>query len=122
MNITKINVPAGVRYLTDWAKMKNGYHLSDYKFPHIVDKQITGCGFTEYCIREKGICEVICSPRRILLENKAEQHKDKPNVIYFKNDVESLTAFDKDIDRVSGSGRKKGSFAAFKEELLAEEI
>lgn len=122
MNITKINVPAGVRYLTDWAKMKNGYHLSDYKFPHIVDKQITGCGFTEYCIREKGICEIICSPRRILLENKAEQHKDKPNVIYFKNDVESLTAFDKDIDRVSGSGRKKGSFAAFKEELLAEEI
>ena len=121
MKITKINVPAGVRYLSDWAKMENGYHLSDYRFPHIVDKQITGCGFTEYCIREKGICEVICSPRRILLENKADQHRDRPNVIYFKNDVESLTAFDKDLDNSINRKSKNSGFSAFIKEKMVEE-
>ena len=121
MNKTILTVPAGVRYLSDWAKMENGYRLEDYNFPHILDKQITGCGFTEYCIREQGVCEVICSPRRILLENKADQHSSDSNVIYFKNDIDSVVTFDKDIDRLAGSGRKKGSYAAFLEELRAKE-
>lgn len=122
MNITKIIVPAGIRYLSSWAEMDGGYRLSDYSFPHIVDKQITGCGFTEYCIRDPNLCEVICSPRRILLENKADQHKDNPNVIYFKNDVESLTAFDKDINSTTiNRGKMESGYSAFLKEKLIEE-
>ena len=86
---TTINVPAGIRYMTDWEKLEGGYSLENYPFPHILDKQITGCGFTEYCIRN-GMNIVICSPRRILLENKTDQHREKSNIFYFKNDVDSL--------------------------------
>lgn len=86
---TTINVPAGIRYMTDWEKLEGGYSLNDYPFPHILDKQITGCGFTEYCIRN-GMNIVICSPRRILLENKTDQHQERSNIFYFKNDIDSI--------------------------------
>ena len=37
-------VPKGIRYISDW----DGYNLENYPFPHILDKVLTGCGFTEY--------------------------------------------------------------------------
>ena len=84
-----ITVPKGIRYISDWEKLENGYSLRNFPFPHILDKQITGCGFTEYCIRND-MNVVICSPRRILLENKMDQHCEEFNVFYFKNEIESL--------------------------------
>ena len=77
---TTINVPAGIRYISDWEKLEGGYSLENYPFQHILDKQLTGCGFTEYCIRN-GMDIVICSPRRILLENKIDQHQNESNVL-----------------------------------------
>ena len=61
-------VPAGYRYVSDIPDFK----LHD--FPHILNKQIPGCGFTEYCIRNDENT-ILCSPRKILLQNKYEQHK-----------------------------------------------
>ena len=42
-----IIIPKGIEYIGDW----NGYKLEDYQFPHILNKVLTGCGYTEYCIR-----------------------------------------------------------------------
>ena len=39
-----IAVPAKIRYISEW---KN-FQIDNY--PHILDKQIPGCGFTEYCL------------------------------------------------------------------------
>ena len=81
MRKEKIVVPAGIRYISDWAK-QGGYSLEKYNYPHIVNKQITGCGFTEYCLTSD-FNVVLCSPRKILLENKESQHKS--DVLYVNN-------------------------------------
>ena len=94
----EIIVPEGIRFISDW---KN-YSLAWFQFQHILDKKIPGCGYTEYCIRSR-IPIILCSPRKILLENKSEQH---PEVFYFKNELEDDLELDKDLtklDKSSGS-------------------
>ena len=39
-----VNVPKGIRYISEW----NEFNLPET--PTIINKSITGCGFTEYCI------------------------------------------------------------------------
>ena len=85
-----LQVPKGIRYVGDWP----GFKLED--FPHIIDKKIPGCGFTEYCITNSENI-ILCSPRRILLENKTEQHRD--DVFYVINDYEKVVGIDKDINK-----------------------
>ena len=91
-----IEVPKGIRYLGEW----EGFNLPDG--PHILDKQIPGCGFTEYCITNNENT-ILCSPRRILLKNKQEQH---PSDVYLIINSD-LVNIDKDLDkenkRVSGN-------------------
>ena len=88
-------VPAGIRYMSDWAKMEGGYRLEDYQFPHIVNKSITGCGFTEYCLRNN-LNIILCSPRKILLENKEGQHLDE--VYYVKSTTSGESLYDMDLN------------------------
>ena len=38
-----LKVPKGIRYISDWSD----YNLSDFDFPHILNKTLTGCGYTE---------------------------------------------------------------------------
>lgn len=69
MNIKELNVPKGIRYISQW---------QDFKLPEeptIIDKQIPGCGFTEYCITNPDNI-ILVSPRKILLENKRDQHEE----------------------------------------------
>ena len=99
-----LKVPAGIRYISDWANTENGYKLCNYEFPHIVDKQITGCGFTEYCITNN-LDVIICSPRKILLENKENQHLG--DVFYFKNELETFVNFEKDLSESSKTKQVK---------------
>lgn len=73
MNKTILDVPAGVRYISDWVD----FDLPN--FPVIINKQLPGCGFTDFCIKNKKNV-ILCSPRKFLLENKAEQHPN--NVLY----------------------------------------
>ena len=93
MNKTIINVPEYVEYISQW---------KDYQCPlgHcIVDKTVTGCGFTEFCLRNNENV-ILCSPRKVLLENKEQQHHKKGNlnVLYIKNDLEKVIEFDKGKD------------------------
>lgn len=95
MNKKVLIVPKGIRYISDWSKLDNGYSLEYFQFPHMVNKQLTGCGFTEYCITNN-LDMIICSPRKILLENKAEQHNGE--VFYFKNEYDDTSSvFDMDL-------------------------
>ena len=84
-------VPAGYRYVSDIP----GFSLHD--FPHILNKQIPGCGFTEYCIRN-GENIILCSPRKILLQNKYEQHKN--DVFLVVNEYEGDPKTDKDLTKI----------------------
>ena len=99
-----IIVPAGYRYISEIPDFK----LND--FPHILNKQIPGCGFTEYCITNNENV-ILCSPRKILLQNKFEQHKN--DVFLVVNEYESDPGTDKDLlkSEKSKSGYSKNEIA-----------
>ena len=99
MTVMDIPVPKGIRYISDWADMSGGYNLDTYSCPHILNKVITGCGYTEYCIRNPQNL-VLCSPRRLLLSNKMLQHLLDQNVFYAKNELETIVNYEKDISNV----------------------
>ena len=119
---SRLNVPKGIRFVSEWSDLEGGYRLENYSFPHILDKQITGCGFTEYCITNNQNV-ILCSPRRILLENKACQHVLEEGVVYFRNDVESSVFFDKDLEspKQQRVTRKQGIILPKDETNLQEE-
>ena len=92
MNKQKIIVPNGVRYISEWKE----YKLEDYQFPHILNKVLTGCGFTEYCILNN-LNLILVSPRKFLLENKEDQHPG--NVWYARNELLKEIDYELDISR-----------------------
>ena len=80
-----IKVPSGrdIKYISDW---------QDYDLPRghvIVDKGVTGCGYTEYTLTNN-LPTVLCSPRKLLLENKSEQHQGDINILYLKNEIKDI--------------------------------
>ena len=92
MKREKIIVPKGIRYIGDW----NEFNIDNYDGPYILNKTLTGCGFTEHCLtNDKDI--VLISPRRFLLENKEEQHRG--DVYYFRNDNEVSVDFELEVDK-----------------------
>ena len=99
MKIEKLIVPKGIRYISEWSD----YSLEHYQFPHILNKTLTGCGYTEYCITSP-FNVILCSPRKILLENKEEQHRG--NVYYVRNEIESQTCFEKDFTSINATKAK----------------
>lgn len=90
MNKTVIQVPAGIRYISEW----ENYKLLE--FPHILDKRIPGCGFTEYCITNNQNV-ILASPRKILLENKEAQHPNE--VLLIKNKLDNVLRIDKNLEK-----------------------
>ena len=90
MKKQKIEVPEKIRYISEW----KDYRMFDY--PHILNKQIPGCGFTEFCITNDEDT-VLCSPRKILLQNKYDQHQD--DVFLVVNTYESEVGTDKDLTK-----------------------
>ena len=93
-----ITVPKGIDYVSDWEQFKL------FEFPHILNKKLTGCGFTQYALT----CNynvILCSPRRILLENKVDWYKELKkkggelsyDLLYARNDYETALGVDKDL-------------------------
>lgn len=78
MNKQRFVVPKGIEYISQW---------KDYKIPKgehcIVDKGVTGCGYTEFALTNNDWV-VLCSPRKLLLENKSEKHEREghKNILY----------------------------------------
>ena len=104
MKKQKIQVPEKIRYMSEW----EGYSI--FNFPHILNKQIPGCGFTEYCITNNEDI-ILCSPRKILLQNKYDQHKDE--VFLVVNEYDSDPGTDKDLTKFSRN---------YANEVLKEEV
>ena len=97
-----IIIPKGIEYIGDW----EGYDLKDYPFPHILNKVLTGCGYTEYCLRNNQPL-VLTSPRLFLLRNKADQHENPLEVFYVNNDVEKSIDFEVDVNDEKERAEKK---------------
>ena len=106
-----IVIPEGVRYIGSdegWSNCAEGekrYDLHDYPYPHILNKVLTGCGFTEYCIRNN-MNIILCSPRKMLLENKEEQHPEI-NVLYARNEYDSGSGVNYEKTFTVSEGRKE---------------
>ena len=92
MNRQKINVPEGIRFLSDW----NWFSLDKFPSKCIINKQIPGCGFTEYCIRSNENI-ILCSPRKLLLKNKFDQHKNEVYLVV--NEMDKDPEVDKDLSK-----------------------
>ena len=109
MKKQKIEVPEKIRYMSEW----KGYSI--FNFPHILNKQIPGCGFTEYCITNSEDV-VLCSPRKILLQNKYDQHKN--DVFLVVNEYDNDPGTDKDLTKFS---RNYANEVLKEEEPISEE-
>ena len=83
MEKTEIIIPKGIEFISDW---------KEYVLPKghcIVDKGVTGCGYTEFCLTNSDNI-ILCSPRKLLLENKRDQHINDPNILYLENDIKGF--------------------------------
>ena len=94
MDKKKIEVPEGIRFLSDW----ESFNFSEFPSKCIINKQIPGCGFTEYCIRSNENI-ILCSPRKILLKNKYDQHQGEVYLVV--NELDKDPGIDKDISKDS---------------------
>ncbi len=97
-----IIIPKGIEYISDW----EGYDLKNYPFPHILNKVLTGCGYTEYCIRNDQPL-VLTSPRVFLLKNKAGQHEKPLEVFYVNNNIEKSVDFEIDVSEEKARSERK---------------
>ena len=88
----KIIVPKNVRFISNW----EGFELPNK--PSIIDKKVPGCGFTEYCLTNNENV-VLCSPRKLLLNNKYRQHLGE--VFYVENKLDQDETVDRDLEKVT---------------------
>ena len=80
-----IIVPKGIRYISEMDSLFRFYKLP---VKCIINKQLPGCGFTEYCINGPENV-ILCSPRKMLLENKKDQHPDDVYLVVNEMEKES---------------------------------
>ena len=92
MDRQKIVVPRGIRYISEWSE----FNFNRFPGKCIINKQLPGCGFTEYCIGGPENI-ILCSPRKMLLENKKEQHENEVYLVV--NEMEKETEVDKDLTK-----------------------
>ena len=91
MNIIETRVPFYVDHISDWNEIFQEINFNGHI---IVNKIVTGCGFTEFFLNNP-IPTVLCSPRKILLENKHEQHFGTTYLV--KNVLEKHVYVDQDL-------------------------
>ena len=91
MNRIKLEVPLGIRYISDWEE----FDFKNFPDKCIINKQLPGCGFTEWCIRNQHPL-ILCSPRKMLLQNKTDQH---PEVFLVRNELDEDIEIDKDLNK-----------------------
>lgn len=109
-----INVPAYVRYISEWID----FNLSMFPDKCIINKQLPGCGFTEYFLtsNENVIGDV---PRKMLGKNKYEQHEE--DVYLVRNEMEKDISTDKDISKEVKDFSKSSSLTDEEIEQIKDE-
>ena len=110
MNKIEIEVPRDIRYISEWID----FPLQQLSTGHcIVNKTITGCGYTHFCLTNNQNV-ILCSPRKFLLENKHEQHP-KDTFLIINNGEKVLN-----VDGNSVSPSKRLSRILSEDELCRE--
>ena len=116
MHKITLNVPEGIRYLSDWHDLWNtllpeGQH-------YILNKRICGCGATEAYLRS-GRKVILASPRKHLLYNKYSQHlSDNLHLYRYQGDKKryfentgntekDILAFNNELGRYIQAGGRK---------------
>ena len=89
----KIVVPRGIRYIGEW----RDFNFNNFPSKCIINKQLPGCGFTEYCIGGPENV-ILCSPRKMLLKNKKDQHEF--DVYLVVNEMDKESNIDKDLSKI----------------------
>ena len=104
-----IQVPQGIRYLGNW----NEFRFDKFPERCILDKELPGCGFTQYCLLgDEDV--ILASPRIMLINNKADQiGKD---VFLVVNEMDKDPGVDKDLNKVTRDLSKKKTDAELEEE------
>ena len=87
-----IDVPGDIRYISEW----QGFNLSMFPDKCIINKQLPGCGFTEYLLRSNENI-IVPVPRKVLGKNKYEQHEGE--VYLVRNEMDKDISTDKDISK-----------------------
>ena len=87
-----IEIPRGIEYISQW---------KDYNLPRgehcIGDKGVTGCGYTEFALTNNDNV-ILCSPRKLLLENKSEKHLNDKNIFYLESSENFSKTFEERIE------------------------
>ena len=98
MNKTVIQIPKGIRYISDFEE-KYGFHLEEY--PYILDKKLPGCGFTTWVLTNSQNI-ILASPRKMLMRNKKDQLGDS---IFLVNLQSVELDIDKDLNKNTKSSQ-----------------
>lgn len=93
MNKKIIVVPGQVDFISNW----NNFSFHNFQGPCIIDKEVPGCGMTEFALNPKSGNVILCSPRRVLLENKHDQHPDTTFIVNYANLDNDSVEFDRDL-------------------------
>lgn len=93
---SSVEVPKGIKYLSEWSD----FQLNRYPDHSIIHKQLPGCGFTEYVLT-CNFPTVLTSPRKMLMENKKDQHGD--NVFLVISEFDREPEIDSDISKPEAS-------------------
>lgn len=129
-----LNVPAGIKYLSEWKELWNLLPMNQH---YILNKRICGCGATEaYIGSDRKV--ILASPRKQLLYNKYSQHlSDNLHLYRYQGNREKyfesksysekdVFAFNDELGKYIKSGGKKilttyDSLRKIKEVLVADE-
>ncbi len=133
MNKITLNVPAGIKYLSEWKELWNLLPMNQH---YILNKRICGCGATEaYIGSDRKV--ILASPRKQLLYNKYSQHlSDNLHLYRYQGNREKyfesksysekdVFAFNDELGKYIKSGGKKilttyDSLRKIKEVLVAD--
>ena len=107
-----IIVPRGIRYISEMDSLFRFYKLP---VKCIINKQLPGCGFTEYCINGPENV-ILCSPRKMLLKNKKDQHEFEVYLVV--NELEKEIEVDKDLSKINKSISKSDQFMEKLDEMV----
>ena len=129
-----LNVPDGIKYLSEWKELWNLLPMNQH---YILNKRICGCGATEaYIGSDRQV--ILASPRKQLIYNKYSQHlSDNLHLYRYQGNREKyfesksysekdVFAFNDELGKYIKSGGKKilttyDSLRKIKEVLVADE-
>ena len=95
-----IKISPGIEYITQWVDENGQYIISRYlsSGKQIINKSVTGCGFTTYCLLNNENV-ILISPRITLIKNKIEQINKPKNKLLFYFDRELSPSSKKKSDK-----------------------